>query len=272
MTELLVLADIINEMKHDVEELAHISYESDSSIYRDLLAAVFEGAYRCDLVHIRNPILARIARKTRRLIHTANNILDRSLTSLGFCDVLRRALNYVREINGRARRIIVCDALGLHDVLFFLYKFMRAETYILYELNPGGMTRTFEFMIRSCPEVRALIPHGVEEITLQMVADILAKILKGTSDVYREIDDAIMSSPSFSDFDTLVYYLYFPLSRLINRAEEFIKIGYSVFIIADHGYDLNTEEMKLEHCWREDKPSLSVLAPIMILREGVPRD
>ena len=267
MTELLVLADIINEMKHDVEELVHTSRESDFSVYRDLLAAVFEGAYRCHLVRIRNPILARIARKTRRLIHTANGILDRSLTSLGFCDVLRRALNYIRETR-RARRIIVCDALGLHDVLFFLYKFMQTETYILYGLNPGGMTRTFEFIIWSCPEVKALVPHDVEEITLQVVADILAKTLKGSSDVYREIDNAIMNSPSFSDFDALAYYLYSPLSRLINRAEEFVKVGYSVLIIADHGYDLNTEEMRLEHCWRKDKPSLSVLAPIVILRGG----
>ena len=260
----MVLIDIMKKLKNDILEYCRFDWTNDFDAYKDFFHITIKAVYDVESVVITNPILAKMFKKIKNMINLVAMIANRDLTGNNLCDTLKIALYKLRSITNK-KYVIVCDALGFHDVLFILYKFHERPTEIFYGINPGGVTRTFEFIIKTCPALQHTIIRK-EKITLADVKRAITSIIYGSGEEFRDIDNAIMKSPEFSNFDDIVNYLYQPVSILVNKIEKYLHTNNNVFIIADHGYDINLHKMKLEHCWKSDVFTLSILVPMVIIR------
>jgi len=263
MSELLVISNIVADIAYNLRTMSRLTHRELPDIYRGLIAATARGAYDMPDIIITDPILQRIVDCVKRLTDVLMHLTNRYLTGIYLCDMLRMALRKIREYK-KSPFIIVCDGLGLSDASFLLHIFGGQ---VFCGINPGGMTKTYEFIVRKCPEVKAYFPH-TEEISLSMVAKALAKALRCHNwAVYDKIDIAVMSNIRLKDINALASYLYQPLSLLVNEVDRLLKEGYAILLTADHGYDMNVtpEGIELKHRWRADRPSLSVLAPMLVM-------
>ena len=263
MSELLVISNIITDIACNLRIISRLTHRELPDIYRGLIAAMARGAYDMPNIVITDPILQRIVNCVKRLTDVLMHLTSRYLTGICLCDTLRMALREICACE-KSPFIIVCDGLGLSDASFLLHVFGGR---VFCGINPGGMTKTYEFIMRRCSEVRAYFPP-TEEVSLSVVARALAKALRCHNwAVYNKIDVAVMNNIKFKDVDALASYLYRPLSLFVNEVDRLLKEGYAILVTADHGYDMNLtpEGIELKHRWRADRPSLSVLAPMLVM-------
>jgi hypothetical protein len=248
----------------DIQEFKNLTNVSVKEAYEILLATTIDGVYGRKVIPLENPVLNKISEKTHRICERVAEMLKLGLYGLSICDALREVID-VGTLYSDRRHIIVCDALAIHDVLLLSYEF-EGRIRPIFAVNPGGKTKTYEYMIKQCPIFRRTLIREVDEPSLTLIARIVAQIIGASSEKYDEFDRSIHSSPT-KDFRGLVTLLYRPLEKLLTKVKIHLNAGYTVLMLADHGYDINLTNFALYHKWSPRAgPSLSILAPLLVIK------
>ena len=259
-----LISHVVDSLLKDIQEFKNLTNVSVKEAYETLLATVLDGVYGRKVIALQNPVLNKISEKTHRIFEILAEILNRGLYGLSICDALREVIDIVTLYPNRSH-VIVCDALAIHDILLLSYEF-EARIRPIFAVNPGGKTKTYEYMIKQCPIFRGTLIREVDEPSLTMIARIVAQIIGASSEKYDEFDRCIHSS-QIKDFQGLVTLLYQALEKLLIKVKIHLNAGFTVLMLADHGYDINLTNYALYHRWSPRAgPSLSILAPLLVIK------
>jgi hypothetical protein len=257
------MGNLIENVNRSMLEFKHISpVEDKKEVYRELLATVMDSVYGTNLKRFHNPILERMEQNVRRLCQTPSNAMKQGYYTSWICEVLGEAY---RVMSRNAKHVIVCDALALHDILFITYEFgERTRSFLTF--NPGGKTRTYEYLIKHCPELKELVAYYGGEITLNFVGQAIAKSIGASYEKYDKFDRLVHSMGPQNDFENLIESLYNLMEELITIVRRYADSNFSVFMLADHGYDVNPQTLTLTHKWDPmGQGCLSILTPFIVV-------
>lgn len=213
--------------------------------------------------------LVDFIKEVRDLIKEANSKARRMGAAAKF--LLLEALRKVEITmkNSNSSYVVLCDGLSIIEMLAIIYYFrdqINLET-VMCGINPSGKTGTFKYLAEHY--VKTTVRGDVDELTMRNIAQKLRdKLGCAGYRFFSEIDHFVhrsRCSPLFSCMK-LINNLFNCTSKLINILRE-LKDG-KILILADHGYDIITENMSkwyLDHRFNMDELSLSPITPIFII-------
>lgn len=259
-----LINSMVDALLKDVQEFKHLANINVKEAYGMLLAATINGVYGTEVMPIENPILNKISEKTHRICEIAVEKLNQGLYGFWICEALREIID-MATLHPNRRYVIICDALGIHDFLLLTYEF-GGRVRPMFAINPGGKTKTFEYMVKQCPILRRTYIREVDEPSLALIAKIVAQHIGASSERYDDFDKCVHFT-STKDFRGLVTTLYRPLEKLLTKVKIYLNSGFTVLMLADHGYDINPINFTLYHGWTSRAGlSLSILAPLLVVR------
>jgi hypothetical protein len=250
----------------DILEFKHLTNQRAKEGYRTLLVTIIEGVYGIRLNQLTNPILHRIGEKSRRICEIAVGMLRQGLYGPWICEALREAVEVVKPQPNR-KHVIICDALAIHDALLLAY-YLEGRVKPIFAVNPGGKTKTFEYMLTQCPLLKERVGGVDKEPTLTLIAKLVAQLVAASSEKYDDFDTCVHSTlASAKDFEVLTTLLYTTFEKLLSKVKLYLNMGFTVFMLADHGYDIDPNSFTLYHRWDPKATlSLSILAPLLVIR------
>jgi hypothetical protein len=264
MFEYHVLGNITSLMLRALTNLKRFwTASKENDFYGTLLSAVADGVYGTSLISAYNPFLNEIRGQAMKLSKISLQMLQQGLCSPWICEALREA---VGQLIPRPRHIIICDGFALHDALFLAYKF-EDKAKLFFAINPGGKTKTYEYLIKYCPGLESIRESTYEKVTLNLVGELLSKAIHASYEKFDDFDKLIHSKECIPNLQELKAALYRTINKLISKIVNCIYAGNSVLLLADHGYDMDIENCILFHEWTPQKGSLSILAPFMVIKQ-----
>jgi hypothetical protein len=251
----------------DILEFKHLTNQGAKEVYRTLLVTVIEGVYGMRLNQLGNPILHRIGEKTRRIGEIAVEMLRQALYGPWICEALKEGVDMVVKLQPNRKHVIICDALAIHDALLLAYN-LEGRVKPIVAVNPGGKTKTFEYMLTQCPLLKERVGSVCKEPTLTLIAKLVAQLVAASSEKYDDFDTCVHSTlASAKDFDVLTTLLYTTFEKLLSKVKLYLNMGFAIFMLADHGYDIDPNSFTLYHMWDpKARLSLSILAPLLVIR------
>jgi hypothetical protein len=257
---------LVDELVRDILEFKHLTNLGAKEVYRTILVNVIEGVYGMRLNQLGNPILHRIGEKSRRICEIAVEMLRQGLYGPWICEALREAVDVVK-LQPNRKHVIICDALAIHDALLLAYN-LEGRVKPLFAVNSGGKTKTFEYMLTQCPLLRERVGSVYKEPTLTLIAKLVAQLIAASSEKYDDFDTCVHSTLALTkDFEALTTLLYTTFEKLLSKVKLYLNMGFAVFMLADHGYDIDPNSFTLCHRWDPKATlSLSILAPLLVIR------
>jgi hypothetical protein len=260
------MSNLIDNVKKNMLEFKQISpIKEKKEVYRELLATVMDSVYGTTLRRFHNPVLGRMEQNVRELCQVPSNTIKQGYYTSWICEILSKACG---TMSRDTKHVIVCDALALHDILFVTYEF-EEKTRTFLTFNPGGKTRTYEYLIKNCHELKGFVTYYGGEITLNLVGQAIAKSIGASYEKYDKFDRLVHSIGSQNDFESLLESLYNVIEELVAIVRRRIDANFSVLVLADHGYDINPQTLTLTHQWDPGgQGCLSILAPFMVVTQN----
>jgi hypothetical protein len=161
--------------------------------------------------------------------------------------------------------IILFDGLSLPEYAYLYDNFSRkiSSDGLLYAINPGGMTKTYEYL------TSIFLKSPSENVSMGILGEMLEKRFGAVdSKVFRMIDELVHKSQleKFADPFSMASSLYMAIEDIVSRINV-LSENYRILILSDHGYDVSSEEgmWYLSHKFSSEKPCLSIFSAMMII-------
>lgn len=161
--------------------------------------------------------------------------------------------------------IILCDGLSLPEYAYLYDKFSRriGSDGLLYAINPGGMTKTYEYL------TSIFLKSPLENVSMGILGEMFEKRFRAVgSMVFRMIDELVHKSQleKFTDPFSIAFSLYRAIEDIALRINV-LSEDYRILILSDHGYDVSSKEgtWYLLHKFSSETPCLSIFSAMMII-------
>ncbi|MEM0048904.1 MAG: hypothetical protein QW253_02325 [Metallosphaera sp.] len=264
--------DSLNYMNNFIQEFDRAFRTSASleplEIYEQSALTCFysaykEGAYRKVLS---NPLLEGAINACGRFIGAANRLSStaQSMSGQTILYSIKRIENFTK-ISKKKTFLILCDCLSLPEYTLIFTEFADKVSFrdMFFMINPGGKTKTFEFLAENYLNV-----DYSKEPSLEDIANGLARKLNCSEQMlFRDMDRLIhkFEKVGFTSIRSMVETFYESISRLVARIKA-LSTSYTVLLLTDHGYDVMLKNGRIYpyHKWSRE-PSLSIIAPALIL-------
>lgn len=262
------LQNICCAITEKTKEIGPLLGKSPYETYRLMFKTVLHSAGYIHSMEVEgNPFLSLLIPDVKKLISEINLTIRKGLVESSLH--LREAIEFIEKARCTQRRkyIILCDAFSLPEYLFTIYVFAKSISVnnALCSINPSGKTATFKYLAREYLRIKVA---SSEEIVMRDVDNALQHRLSAASRnrVFRDIDNLI----HYRKFDTLdevteaIFKILVKLHREITIA---LNQGYTVLLIADHGYDIleSANRVRLTHRQDKDKICLSPFVPLLLI-------
>ncbi len=262
----------LNYMKYFILEFYSALKTSTSleplEVYEQSALTCFYSAYKEEAYRkvLSNPLLEEAIDSCCRFIGAANR-LSRTIQSMSGQTILYsiRRMEDSTKISGRKPFLILCDCLALPEYAFILTEFAHklSSSDILFMINPGGKTKTFEFLAGNYLNV-----DYSRELSLEDIASGLARKLNCSGyTLFREMDMLIhkFERIGFTSIRSMVEAFHGGISSLIASIKALLT-SHTVLLLTDHGYDVMTKDGRIYpyHKWTGES-SLSIIAPALVL-------
>jgi len=237
--------------------------------YMNILFACLCAAYGkvefCEQISL-NPLLEDPIRVGRAFIEAMGRLSRRWFTISGESILysIERAESVLKTYRKKPF-IILCDGLSLPEYTYLYDKFSRATRPdgLLYAINPGGMTKTYEYL------TSILLGSRSEELTMTIVGELLEKRFKAAGFmVLREIDELVHKAhlekfPRPYDMAVSLHKAVEEIALKISALSE----DYCILVLSDHGYDVSIEEGECSpfHKFSGEGPCLSLFSAMLII-------
>ena len=241
------------------------SFQRYASILFSTLCAAYGDDILCEVVSS-NPLLERPIKTCKRFLQAMNKLSGRGLAISGasILYAIEKAENILKTY-GKKPFIILCDCFSLPEYIYLYDKF-RDKTRpdkLLYAINPGGKTRTFEHLAKTYLFISS------EEVTLNMLAEALKTRLGAAGYLlYREIDAFVHGTgqAGFPNLMDIAFSLYRLVEELALKVEQLLD-RYCILIMSDHGYDIYSKDDKwyLTHRFNYGRHNLSIFSAAILI-------
>lgn len=213
-----------------------------------------------------NPLLEDPVRIGRAFIEAMGKLSERGFTISGgsILYAIERAESILKS-RGKKPFIVLCDGLSLAEYTYLYDRFSRAihPSGLLYAINPGGMTKTYEYL------TSILLNSPQVNVTMTIVGELLKSKFEAVgSVVLRDIDELVHKAqsekfPSASDMAISLHRVIEEISFKIGVLSE----DYRVLVLSDHGYDASLElnGWSLSHMFSGERPCLSLFSAMLII-------
>jgi hypothetical protein len=243
------------------------NYETPFERYRTIFLICLCAAYKeeeyCKVKS--NPILQEPLGIAERLLTGLDQLVSSGIAISGEATV--EAMKKAEALSRRSTKpkfIYFFDAFSLPEYLFFASELKDAVSLegLLYSVNPGGMTRTFEHISRG------YVRDFSSNLTLDDVANSLKqKMSAAGTRVFRNIDHAIHDSGGngFLQLEDLIEALFQILEVPFGEIRQLLD-DYRVVLVADHGYDVyfRDDRWRLLHGIGDNRGKISAFIPVMV--------
>ncbi|MBS7605959.1 MAG: hypothetical protein QXO15_09995 [Nitrososphaerota archaeon] len=236
-------------------------------IYVQSALICFYSAYKEEVYRevLSNPLLEKAVEACNRFIGAVNRMSGtaQSMSGQTILYSIRRIENFTR-VSRRKPFLILCDCLSLPEYAFIFTgacKFSFSD--MLFMINPGGKTKTFEFLAKNYLNV-----DYSKEPSLEDIANGLTRKLSCSGcTLFREMDILIhrFEKVGFTSLRDMVKVFYERISSLIASIKAH-SIDHPVLLLTDHGYDVISKDGRIYpyHRWSGES-SLSIIAPALVL-------
>jgi len=259
-----LISSLLDDLLKDIQEFRRVASVDVKEAYEMVLATMIDGVYGAQLKRTDNPILYKMSEKARRICKIALERLRQGLYGPWICEALREMIDLATSQPNR-RHVIICDALGIHDVLLLTYE-LDGRVRPLFAVNAGGMTKTYEYMVKQCPALRGTFIGAFDEPSLTLLARAVAQRVDASGyERYDDFDRSIHSTVT-KDFKEVAALLHRTFERLLSKVKAYLNAGFTVLVLADHGYDIDPDTFTLYHGWGHTGTSLSILAPLVVIK------
>jgi hypothetical protein len=239
--------------------------EKYKSILFTCLCAAYGKREFCKSISL-NPSLEDPVKIGRNFIKVMNRLSEKGLIISGESILysLQKTENILKTYKKKPF-ILLCDGLSLPEYVYLYDRFSKITRPdgLLYAINPGGMTKTYEYL------TSIILGSVSESMTMTKVGELLMKRLGAMNFiVLRKIDEMVHKAQSKKfpkTFDMIV-----SLHKAVEEIATQINIwaeNYCVLVISDHGYDIFIEGEKLYffHKFTGDGPCLSLFSATLII-------
>ncbi|MEM2322825.1 MAG: hypothetical protein QXV23_02715 [Candidatus Bathyarchaeia archaeon] len=262
----------LNYMKYFMLELYSALRTSTSleplEVYEQSALTCFYSAYKEEAYRkvLSNPLLEGAIDACDRFIGAANRLSStaQSMSGQTILYSIRRMENFTR-ISGRKPFLILCDCLSLPEYALIFTEFAHkvSSSDMLFMINPGGKTKTFEFLAENYLNV-----GYSKEPSLEDIANGLARKLNCSGyTLFREMDRLIhkFEKVGFTSIRSMVETFHESISSLTASIKA-LSTSHTVLLLTDHGYDVMSKDGRIYpyHRW-SGEPSLSIIAPALVL-------
>jgi len=267
--------NILRTFTHEVHNALKLSLKNEalketwirrySHILFSCLCAAYGSNSLCAVVSS-NPLLHRPIRFGRRFIEAMNRLSERAVAISGasILYAIEKAGGLLKA-RGKKPFIILCDCLSLPEYVYLYDRFTdRVQPgALLYAINPGGKTKTFEHL------AKAYLNIASEEVTMKDIA----KGLQGRMEaagwlLYRDLDDLVHRHgkegfTSLLDLAVSLFRVVEELALKIDRLSE----QYCLLVMSDHGYDVATRDGQwcLAHRFKYGELNLSLFSTTILI-------
>jgi hypothetical protein len=213
-----------------------------------------------------NPLLEDPVRVGRAFIEAMGRLSERGPTISGgsILYAIERAESILKN-REKKPFIVLCDGLSLPEYTYLYDRFSRVThpSGLLYAINPGGMTKTYEYL------TSILLNLPAENMTMTVVGELLRRRLEAVgSMVLREVDELVHRAqtekfPTTSDMAISLHKVIEEIAFKIGVLSE----DYCVLVLSDHGYDvfLEVNGWSLSHAFSNERPCLSLFSAMLII-------
>ncbi|RSN72483.1 hypothetical protein [Candidatus Methanodesulfokora washburnensis] len=261
---------LLREYISNLSESLRLSTENESfNRYKHILFASLCAAYDkvefCEEVSS-NPLLEDPIKKGREFIRSMAKLSGIGPMISG--ESILYAVERAKKILEKGKKkpfIVLCDGLSLPEYAYLYNKFSKkiSSDGLLYAINPGGMTKTYEYLTSIFLES----PSG--NISMGILGEILKERFEAAgSRVFRTIDELVHKSQveKFTDIFSMASSLYRTVENIASEVSILLE-DYRVLILSDHGYDVSSEESTwyLYHKFSSGKPCLSIFSAMLVI-------
>jgi hypothetical protein len=229
------------------------------------LCAAYDKMELCKLV-VSNPLLEDPIKRGREFIRFMVKLsgMGPMLSGESILYAIERAEKILMKSKKRPF-IILCDGLSLPEYAYLYDNFSRkiSSDGLLYAINPGGMTKTYEYL------TSIFLKSPSENISMGILGEMLEKKFRAVdSKVFRMIDELVHKSQlkKFTDPLSMASSLYMAIEDIVSRINILLE-NYCILILSDHGYDVFLKEgmWYLSHKFSSKEPCLSIFSATMII-------
>lgn len=236
--------------------------------YTQSALTCFYSTYREEIYRevLSNPLLKEAIEACSRFVNAANKLSGTSQSLSG--QTILYSIEKIGRFTKASRRkpfLVLCDCLSLPEYayIFIWCACKNTPSDILFAVNPGGKTRTFEYLAKNYLDLFSL-----EKVSLEKIADGLSRKLNCSGHMFfREIDYLVheFEKVGFISVRDMVKIFYEKTSSLIKSLNTLLT-DHMLLLITDHGYDVMSKNGRVYpyHKWTGE-PSLSVIAPVLVL-------
>jgi len=229
------------------------------------LCAAYDDETICEIVSS-NPLLSKPIEIGKRFIDTMNRLSNRAVAISGasILYAIKKAEDILRTYEKKPF-IVLCDCLSLPEYIYLYDRFSdRVDpNMMLYAINPGGMTKTFEHL------AKAYLNIFHDEVTMTMLAEGLKNQMKAAGSlVYRSMDKLIHKHGDlgFINLSDMAINLYRVIEELTSKIGRILEKN-CVLVISDHGYDVFFKDDKWYpfHRFSHEKNCLSTFSATLLI-------
>ncbi len=238
-------------------------------VYEKSALTCFYSAYKEEAYReiLSNPLLEEAIDDCSRFIAAANKLSStvQSISGKTILYSIRKIENFMK-ISRKKPYLILCDCLSLPEYVFILTKFADKlySSDIFFMINPGGKTKTFEFLA----ERYLNIGYSKEPSLKDIVNGLSKKLNCSGNSLFIEIDRLIhkFENVGFTSIRNMIETFHESISNLIAYIKD-LSTSHIVLLLTDHGYDVKLKNGRFYpyHRWSGES-CLSIIAPALVLR------
>jgi hypothetical protein len=271
------IAALLTHLNEVTTLLGNISYLKDDREVYAALHDIFHYVATGDELtiskkYVTDPRLQNFMNETRNFLNYVWSLHKEYVASMDVIakEIYKHALDILRDVGTSSNiHVFACDALSIVDALFIVYKlsteYKLRPKFFGTIINPSGKTSTYKFLL----DPKRFLEEGENVTLMNAVRNAISSILNTSIDItkFDDIDKFIHDneSISFNDVSIMIDNLYGLVSSLYMKVKYLVANNIVVFLVSDHGYDIQkiSSEYRLRH--GSGPNSLSILAPIFII-------
>lgn len=265
-SSLSLLREYVSKLSKSVElSLRNGLLEKYVHILFTCLCTAYGRPEFCELVSS-NPLLEEPVKIGKVFIESMRRISEKGLTISGG-SILYMIEKVESALKTREKKpyVVLCDCLSLPEYIYLYDRFSKRIHLdgLLYSINPGGVTKTYEYL------TSILLKSRLEKMTMSTVGEILKNKFKAAgSTVERGVDELVHRTqhekfPSTLDMAISLYRVVEDIAFKIAILSE----DYTILVLSDHGYDVSFEPdgYSLFHMFTGEQACLSLFSATLIV-------
>jgi len=166
---------------------------------------------------------------------------------------------------GKKPFIILCDCLSLPEYVYLYDRLINRiqPNALLYAINPGGKTKTFEHL------AKAYLNIVSKEATMKDIAKGLQEHMEAAGWLlYRDLDYLVHrhEKEGFTSLSDLAVSLFRAVKELASKIDR-LSEQYCLLVMSDHGYDViaRDDEWRLTHRFKCGELNLSLFSTTILI-------